>query len=288
MLVERARAKVNLSLRILGRRGDGYHELESLVLFADEGDLLSLDVDGPRGLTVRGPFASTLAGANLVEVALARALEAHPSLKTGAVTLEKRLPVAAGIGGGSADAAATLRLVARANPTVAHTVDWHAIAAGLGADVPVCLADQPAWMTGIGEILVELAACPPVPAVLVNPRVPVPADKTRQVFQRLGAGPLSSMASRASTPGPFTTVEDVLSHVVSTGNDLEPPARSVVPEIGCVLDALIQTGGCRAARLSGGGPTCFGLYGTETEARDAAAELTEAAPEWWVIATTLR
>ncbi len=145
---EFAPAKINLTLRVLGRRPDGYHELESLVAFADVGDWVTLDVSKPVGVTTSGPFAGSIAGANLVEVALRRLVIEAPQLRLGSVHLEKNLPVAAGIGGGSADAAAVIRAVKRANAEQVETLDWNAFALRLGADVPVCLISRAAWMTG--------------------------------------------------------------------------------------------------------------------------------------------
>src|SRR5690606_13758578 len=150
VLTETARAKVNLTLEVLGRRTDGFHELESLVAFAAIGDEVTLRVGAPLGVTVSGPNASAIDGENIAARALAVLVEAAPALVLGGVHIEKRLPVAAGIGGGSADAAAVLRAVARANPELAAAIDWHALAASLGADVPVCLASTAQFMWGIG------------------------------------------------------------------------------------------------------------------------------------------
>lgn len=191
VITQRARAKLNLTLRILGRRPDGYHEVDSLIAFADDiYDIVTLDPSKPTRVTLSGPFAGAIVGPNLVETALHRLTAAEPGLKVGAVHIEKHLPVAAGIGGGSADAAAVLRAVRTANPSFADAVDWMEIAAGLGADVPVCFLDRTCHVTGFGERLVELPRLPALPAVLANPLADVPSDKTAQVFGRLAAPPL--------------------------------------------------------------------------------------------------
>ena len=187
MITEVARAKVNLTLEVIGRRPDGYHELASLVAFADIGDKLTLDINRASDISISGPFAPTIAGENLIAVTLRRLLEAEPRLVLGHVHLDKQLPVAAGIGGGSADAAAVIRAVRRANPDLAASIDWTRIGAGLGADVPVCLESKTAWMTGVGEIVTPMRGWPALQAVLVNPMVPAPVDKTAQVFRRFGA-----------------------------------------------------------------------------------------------------
>lgn len=283
-LTEFARAKVNLTLHVRGRRSDGFHELESLVAFAEFGDLLTLDPGHREEVTVTGPFAPTLAGENLVAVAMAQARSIAGQLASGRVTLEKRLPVAAGIGGGSADAAAVLRLLRRLNPDV--DFDWRALASKLGADVPICLENRAAFMTGTGDRIAACDALPPLHAVLINPRVPVPADKTAQVFRRLSAPPLPD-GSAQPPPGPFASADQLLGYMVDRRNDLEPPARTLVPDIADVMVALARSTGCRLARMSGGGPTCFGIYVTAHDAEAATRSLTRAHPSWWVVATVL-
>lgn len=272
-----------------GRRPDGYHELASLVSFTgdDVSDELALDPSRPMGVTANGPHAPTLAGENLVAVAMARALAADPGLKTGAVTLNKQLPVAAGVGGGSADAAAVLRLLRRLNPERAATIDWPALALSLGADVPVCLESRAAFMTGIGEQIAEMRALPPLDAVLVNPLVAVPADKTAQVFRRLGAAALPPGAAPASPPGPFADRAALVGYLAAETNDLEPAAQAVVPAVVSVMTAIQVTAGCRLARMSGGGPTAFGIYDDRAAAETAAAALRRHKPGWWIVATTL-
>lgn len=281
---ETARAKVNLALRVLGRRADGYHELASLVAFAAVGDSVSIDFGQPRSVAVDGPFATAIDGPNLIAKALDLLAAADTRLRLGAVTLTKRLPVAAGLGGGSADAAAVLRLVRAQNEALAASVDWNALALRLGADVPVCLAGRTCVMRGIGE---RLAPCglPALPAVLVNPQVPVPADKTRRVFQALAAGPVDP-ARDLSTPNDLDR-DALVALMRQVGNDLEAPALEVIPQIASVKAALARQAGCLHAQLSGAGPTCFALFATDAAAELAARNMSAAEPGWWVAATTL-
>ncbi len=284
-LSEIARAKVNLTLGVRGRRPDGWHELESLVAFADLGDWLTLDPASDEHVSMTGPFAPTIAGANLVAVAMARARESGRDMATGHVTLDKRLPVAAGLGGGSADAAAVLRLLRRVNPYV--DVDWLAIAAKIGADVPVCFGNRAAFMTGTGDRIAPCDALPPLHAVLVNPLVAVPADKTAQVFRRLAARPLAEEFAQGAAPGPFASAAQLLGYLTGQGNDLEAPARTLVPVIADVIAALSRSAGCRLSRMSGGGPTCFGIYDTAEDAVAAALAIARERSTWWVAATRL-
>jgi len=286
VITEHARAKVNLTLRVLGKRGDGYHELESLVAFADAGDVVTLDLDASLGVRVSGPFGASIAGENLVRVTLDKLSEAEPGLRLGAVTLEKRLPVAAGIGGGSADAAAVLRAVRRANPDMADRVDWLGLASKLGADVPVCVHNGPAMMRGTGELLRPVDNLPLLDVVLVNPQVPVPADKTARVFRALAAAPVDPSPAPCK-PLTFNSRAALLAFMAATGNDLLPPALGVVPEIRDVMAALKACVGVGHVALSGGGPTCFAVFPDEASARAAANQLYAEYPDWWAVATKL-
>jgi len=298
-IVELARPKINLTLRILGRRPDGYHELQSLVAFAgppERADVLALQPDVVRaqrsssddaGVQVGGPFAADIVGENLLTVALERVGALVPGLGPVRVELTKNLPVAAGIGGGSADAAALLRALERLFPQVSATLDWQAIAQRLGADVPVCLADTAAWMSGIGERvepLLErnpsLASALPVEAVLINPLVSVPSDKTARVFRALAAPPLAEVPALPAMPA---TLAD-LAGLIENGNDLQRPACEVVPDIANVLDALRAMPGCAVAAMSGAGPTCFGLFADSVAAATAIAARHGS---WWVRAASL-
>ena len=279
--VEFAPAKVNLTLRVLGRRTDGYHEIDSLVVFADVGDALSL-VPGPSlGLDVEGPGAAAIVGENIVVRTARMAAESRPGLRLGRFMLRKVLPVAAGIGGGSSNAAAALRLVAAANPDAIDAVTLAGIAARIGADVPVCLSARLSRMRGLGERVERLPAIAPLAAVLVNPGVPL---ATRQVFAALAAPSLLCQPpdTLAGTDRPA-----ILATVAEGGNDLEPTARRLLPVIGDVLAALAQGSECRIARMSGSGPTCYGLYGSMVSAAAAARRIAVAQPLWWVRATAL-
>jgi 4-diphosphocytidyl-2-C-methyl-D-erythritol kinase len=275
---ELAQAKINLTLKVLGKRPDGYHELQSLVTFADLHDVVTVEPDTGAGVTVAGPFASYISGENLLIRALTLLQRTDPKLRLGAVRLDKNLPVAAGLGGGSADAAALLRAIRRANAHSASGIAWDDVAARLGADVPVCLLSRPALMWGIGEKLVPLTRVQALSAVLVNPRVPL---ATAQVFAALGAGPAPSSATEPSPPD-LGRSSDLIGYVRARGNDLEKPAIALLPVIGEVKAALEAQPGCRLAAMSGSGPTCFGIFADQDAARAAAVSLAGAHAGWWV------
>jgi 4-diphosphocytidyl-2-C-methyl-D-erythritol kinase len=289
-LIETARAKVNLTLRVLGRRADGYHELESLVAFADVGDGIEFLPGAPPAVAVRGPFARAIFGTNIAALALHAAAAAAAGIELGAVAIEKRLPVAAGLGGGSADAAAVLRAVRRANPARAAAVDWHAVAASLGADVPVCLHSAAQFMWGTGHDTVVVPPLPLLPAILVNPGVPL---ATADVFRALAAPPVSVAAVvpvvtvAPVPPGPFHDVAAVIAYMRNHANDLEPAAVALCPAIGTVLAALRDLPAARVARMSGSGPTCFALFDSAADAAVAARRIKDREPRWWVEVTTL-
>jgi len=283
---ETARAKVNLTLRVLGRRPDGYHDIESLVTFAEVADRVTLHPGAEIGVTVGGPFARDIEGANLLERALGLLREVDGELTLGVVALEKNLPVAAGLGGGSADAAALLRAVRRANTERATRVPWYDIARRLGADVPVCLAGVPAMMRGIGDHIAPLAGMPggaPLPAVLANPRRPL---QTARVFGALASQRVPDAAKVSLPDRAFGDRPSLLAHVRATGNDLEAPAVALLPVIAEVKAALAGQPGCLAAAMSGSGPTCFGLFEDGASATRAAAALASRQPGWWVAATS--
>lgn len=285
-LSEFAPAKVNLTLHVLGRRPDGYHEIESLVVFADVGDRLTLTPANELTLVVQGPTgaAAGATGDNLVLKA-ARALAGRiDGLRAGLFTLDKQLPVAAGLGGGSSDAAATLRLLARLNALSLDDPRLHEAARQTGADVPVCLDPRPRMMRGIGEILSDPVMLPKLAAVLVNPGVAVP---TRDVFAALAAPALTSSAQ----PDDFITIDADAASLVSVfsarRNDLEIPAIRIQAIIADVLAALQAFPDCLLARMSGSGATCFGLFGSAGAAEEAAERMQKIEPGWWVRATTL-
>lgn len=282
-LVAFAPAKVNLSLRVVGRRPDGYHALVSLVAFATVGDRLILVPGGPPRLQVSGPTAA-VAGPehdNLVLKAARRLAEGVAGLEAGLFLLRKRLPAAAGIGGGSSDAAAALRLLARLNGLAEDDARLRAAAAATGADVPVCLGALPRMMSGVGDVLSAPLRLPPLAAVLVNPRVAVP---TGDVFARLAASPA---AAEPPVPTPPVAWEPLLRWLAGEPNDLEPPAMALQPAIAAALAALRTLPGCRLARMSGSGATCFGLFASAAAARAAARTLRAARRGWWVRPTVL-
>jgi 4-diphosphocytidyl-2-C-methyl-D-erythritol kinase len=285
LLSETAPAKVNLTLRVLGKRADGYHDLDSLVVFAALADEVTLSPGGGLGLDVAGPTAAAAGDVsdNLV-LRAAQALAARvPDLRLGRFTLTKRLPVAAGLGGGSADAAAALRLLARLNGLADDDGRLIGAARVTGADVPVCLDPRPRVMRGIGDLLSAPLDLPAFPALLVNPGVPVP---TKDVFARLGLKPGERRGAASEVDPPRLKSRDaLLAYVKSQPNDLEAPAVALQPVIADVLTAIAGAGGCLFARMSGSGATCLGLFASEAAAAAARQQLTSAHPGWWVAVT---
>jgi len=283
---EIAPAKVNLSLRVLGRRPDGYHELESLFAFARAAADEVLFTPGDEvAITTAGRFAHQLTGANIIAGAFRALAEIAPSMRLGTVHLIKNLPVAAGVGGGSADAAAVLRAVRAANPEAGLQIDWPELAARLGADVPACLLSRACHVQGIGNDITPLPDLPGIAVVLVNTLCEMPKDKTAQVFRRLSAPPFDEELRRAVPPG-FASADELRSHMMDTGNDLTAAAQSIAPEIGDVIEVL-KASGCSYAALSGAGPTCFGVYDDTTAAQRAADAIANEQPGWWVVASEL-
>ena len=270
-----APAKINLTLHVTGQREDGYHLLDSLVVFVDVGDRIFVASDTANSLTVTGPFSEGVPtdGSNLVMTAKARFIPDQAV----ALRLDKHLPPASGIGGGSSDAAATLRALSKAFDRPLPAPDQ---VTRLGADVPVCLHARPTRMRGIGDRLDDVDGLPPLHMVLVNPKVEVP---TPQVFKAL-----SSKTNR-SMPGDLPEWKDTFGFaewLKTQRNDLEMPARSIAPAIGVVLSRIAATEGCLLARMSGSGATCFGLYASRTEADWAARYIREVFPDWWVAAAS--
>jgi len=284
-----APAKVNLALHVTGRRGDGYHLLDTLVAFAGVGDRVTLRVGGDPGggpgadlatgqapLTVAGPErAGVPAGPDNL---ILRAAALAPAPVPVTFRLDKVLPSAAGLGGGSADAAAALRGLVALGATMPGT----AALAALGADVPMCVAGRPLRARGIGDVLDDPGHLPELPAVLVNPRVAVP---TAEVF--------AGLACREGTPLPelpeagWADAPALAAWLRRCRNDLEAPARRIAPAIGRALDRLAATPACRLARMSGSGATCFGLYPDMPAAETAAALLRAERPGWWIVVTRL-
>lgn len=270
MLAEAAPAKLNLFLHVTGRRDDGYHLLDSLAVFAGLADDLAAIPAASLSLAVTGPFAEAAGGGddNLV----LRAARALGPGQGAALTLAKHIPVAAGLGGGSSDAAAALRLLSRL---------WHlppatpARAVTLGADVPVCLNPVPARMQGIGEVLSPAPALPPgLGLMLANPRVPL---ATPPVF-RARSGPFDAPAT---LPAGFADAADLAGFLATTRNGLEAAALSLCPPISAVLAGCAALPGALMARMSGSGPTCFALFATAAEAEAAAVLLRQREPGWW-------
>ncbi|MBV9015986.1 MAG: 4-(cytidine 5'-diphospho)-2-C-methyl-D-erythritol kinase [Alphaproteobacteria bacterium] len=278
-----APAKVNLYLHVVGKRADGYHLLDSLIAFADIGDEVTAAPADTMSLAVAGPEAEALAGLgddNLVMRA-ARLLAARAAIGKGAALhLEKRLPAAAGIGGGSSDAAATLRALSRLWGGPLDNANLMALALELGADVPACLAARPVWVGGVGERLERAAALPSAGIVLANPRRPLP---TADVF-RCRSGAFSAADRFDPMPADAASLAAVL---VSRRNDLTDAAASLVPEIGIVLGRLSGLPGALLARMSGSGATCFALFPNRDAALAAGQALAAAEPGWWSAAGAL-
>ena len=284
-----APAKINLYLHVVGRQPDGYHRLDSLIAFADIGDRvtataadrLSLSVDGPEanGLAGLGDDNLVLRAARLLATAIEQAVPAaRPS--GAAVHLDKRLPVASGIGGGSSDAAAALRALDRLWRSPVDPEALAALALRLGADVPACLAAGPVWVGGIGERIDPAAGLPPAGIVLVNPRRTLP---TAAVFQARRGG-YSAAGRFAPMPG---TAAGLAAALATRRNDLSEAAVSLVPEIAAMLDLLADLPGALLARMSGSGATCFALFADRRAAAAAWRQLAAAEPGWWSAAGAL-
>jgi 4-diphosphocytidyl-2-C-methyl-D-erythritol kinase len=289
---EDARAKVNLTLRVIGRRVDGNHDLESVVAFADCADRLTFKSGPELKLTTTGPCAQDCGepSDNLVLKAARLLSERVPDLRLGEFTLDKVLPVAAGIGGGSADAAAALRLLARANQLALDDPRVIEVAQLTGADVPVCLSSCACVMTGVGETLLPLGL-PEMPCVLVNPRVPV---ATKDGFAALGlrhgellVGATDVILLDPIWPEAGASADAWIEALADIGNDLEQPAMRIQPVIGEVLAVLRDTAGSRLARMSGSGATCFAIFNDDADAQRAAQAIRLAHPLWWVHAGAL-
>ena len=277
-LEDLARAKINLFLHVRGRRPDGRHRLESLAVFPETGDLLSAERSPLNALSLSGPFAAALgAGADNLAARAVEALAAEIRAPSGlSIALEKRLPIASGMGGGSADAAAALRLAMRLWGRSLSVEALRRVALSLGADVPVCLASAPAMMGGIGE---TLAPAPPFPEfwlVLVNPLQPLPTGAVFEALERRSHPPADRPPARFAELGALTA------WLARQRNDLEAPARRIAPVVASVLSALRWSPACRLARMSGSGATCFGVFASESAALAAARSIGRREPGWWV------
>jgi len=274
-----APAKINLYLHVLGRRSDGYHDLDSLIVFVDISDEIEVSPSNRLGLKLEGPFAHDLEttdwGRNLV-IQAARALAETSEMNMSvALTLRKNLPVAAGLGGGSSDAAATLRALCRMWDLVISDGELHAIARDLGADVPACLDQSSVFVGGVGEDLSPAPELPEAWLVLVNPGLPL---MTAEVFRQFDP-PGSDVARFDAAPRDVYTMATTLA---ARSNDLEAVAIGMVPQIARVIDALEENENCLLARMSGSGATCFGIFADETAAKSAAVGISGDNSSWWV------
>jgi 4-diphosphocytidyl-2-C-methyl-D-erythritol kinase len=277
-----APAKINLYLHVVGRRPDGYHLLDSLIVFAETGDLVMAAPDTALSLSIDGPFAVKLAADddNLV-LRAARGLRDLIGVGAGArIELTKNLPIASGIGGGSADAAATLRALVALWGVTPDRKALEQLALKLGADVPVCLDSKPSFIGGIGEEIASAGALPQAHLLLVNPGVATP---TPAVFKARNAG-FSQPGRWIAPPGDVHTFAEALK---ARRNDLTDAAIIVTPVIREVLNAISRTQDCLLARLSGSGATCFGLYAHAEAAAAARQEILAAHPAWWAVATRI-
>lgn len=282
VVVRAAPAKLNLYLHVTGKRADGHHLLDSLVVFAGVHDTLQARESDELTLSVQGPFAGKLLGeADNLVLRAARKLREHAGIASGAaLALTKCLPIASGIGGGSADAAATLRALDALWKTRAGEEDLAALALELGADVPVCLFGRAAFVGGVGERIVAAPALPRVPLVLVNPGV---ALSTATVFAARdgGFGEAGRFSESAKDAGELARL------LARRRNDLANAAMTLCPPVSRVVGALVRAGGCKLARMSGSGATCFGIFEDERSAARAAADIAAIEPAWWVVATEL-
>ena len=273
---EAAPAKVNLTLHVTGQRDDGYHLLHSLIVFPKVADRLHACQSDTLSLEIIGPFADQLTTGS--DNLILRAANLINPGKGAAITLEKNLPIAAGIGGGSADAAAAIRLLARLwavpLPTPRDLLC-------LGADVPTCLGSKPVIMAGIGELLTDVKSLPNCGILLINPGVQV---STPEVFRALKCKENSEMTT---CPASMGNAADLVGWLAMQRNDLQECAINMAPVIGTVLQEISGTENCLLARMSGSGATCFGLYSTLEQAQSACAELTKTHPNWWAVASEL-
>lgn len=285
VLTALAPAKINLFLHVGAVDADGYHPLSSLVAFADVGDQVSVEPADTLSLDVTGPFGEALGATpdNLILRALRRLGEVsgigEPKLK---VTLDKRLPIAAGLGGGSSDAGAALKLARQALSLDIDDAALEAVAGVVGADGPMCLRMRTAWAEGRGGVLTDEPRLPTLPAVLFNPGDPSP---TGAVYRAYDAGPMRS-ADRPDSPHDWS-IAAVIDWLSVQRNDLQPPALALTPAIGDALAAVAATADVTLTRMSGSGATVFGLYLTEAAAQAAARTLAVAHPTAWVTATRL-
>ena len=279
-----APAKINLFLHVGEKRGDGFHDLQSLVVFVDVGDTLAFSPSPELTLTLHGPFASGLEAEddNLV-LRAAQALAKNtgrPAAKA-AIRLMKQLPVASGIGGGSADAAAVLRGLTRLWALDLSWTELRAVAETIGSDVPVCVESKASWMEGRGERVMPAATLPQMPMLVVNPGIAV---STAEVFRTLATRHGTGRINRAT---PLSSPRELIAFLTKTSNDLQAPAQQIAPVIGHVLDELSRMPGVELWRMSGSGATCFALFDDQNAAEMAQVALSHTHPDWWVRATRI-
>ncbi len=283
IVTEFAPSKINLFLHVGEKRVDGFHALQSLVVFASAGDTLKFEQGKGLSLAVDGPFAVGLEteSDNLV-LRAARALASEAGVVANVkITLTKNLPVSSGIGGGSADAAAALRGLAKFWDASVSGTRLHVLAEELGSDVPVCVASHSSWMEGRGERVASAPPLPPLGIVLVNPGVAVPTGK---VFAALR----TRRGVDSEKPSGWTSAADLIAYLETTTNDLEAPAKEIAPVIGDAIGTIAASKEVLLARMSGSGATCFGLFGDEGTAQTAARAIAVARPGWWVVAAALK
>jgi 4-diphosphocytidyl-2-C-methyl-D-erythritol kinase len=282
-------AKINLYLHVTGRRNDGYHEIDSLISFADIGDTITIEQDSEFRFIIDGPFAKAFNSketdaspdsANITVKAawaMARAAQKKPEFK---ITLTKNLPLASGIGGGSGNAAAVIRGLCDWWGVPRNETFVQKICAGLGADVPVCFAGNNTFIHGIGDVLTPAPVMPEIPIVLVNP---MRACSTKNVFMNYTGG----FRNQLPRPENIQTFEKLMSLLQKCNNDLYDSALQTVPEISDVLKSLHTQAGCALARMSGSGATCFGLFDNAKDAINAHENISRVYPNWWVRTGTL-
>jgi len=290
-LHSRASAKVNLTLRVLDKRADGYHDLVSLVAFADIGDELAFSAGGGLDLDLMGPNAAAIGAAsdNLVLIAARELAGRIAGLKLGRFVLTKQLPVGAGLGGGSADAAAALRLLAKANDLELEDPRILSAAGKTGADVPVCLQQKARVVSGIGERLSVPLRLPPLPAVIVFPGVSLATDEVFASYDEVGVESLSGSFADHPDSGAIPLERDKFIAFLNTQtNDLAHTAHQLTPAITTVDERLYRTSGVRLVRMTGSGSSVFALYDDMARAEAAAKEIRAERSDWWIKATTLR
>ena len=279
-LTEAAPAKINLDLRVTGRRDDGYHLLDSLVVFADCGDQLDYFPDDKLSFEIAGPFADGLEAdeSNLVYRAIRAFAEKTGIQVTGRFVLTKKLPLASGIGGGSADAAAALRLLARLHPDALSAEAMKEIALSLGADVPACLVSKSLRMQSVGEKITPLEFGFSLYLLLVNPGISV---ATALIFNDLKDSAFS-FSSERQMPARIDTPDQLLSLLKNSSNDLQQPACQRVPEVAALIDKIAGRASCLYAAMSGSGATCFGLFETQEAARVAGQNISMDSKNYWI------